>query len=124
MNKAIRVYLLSFYGRAGKRLARRATSRYVVAAADDAAAVETAVRLHAEMISRSALAELANDKNAQVASWTDGIGPGLAPQAPVGTESRAADATAVQWGGSKASHWAQTLSFMFRMVRVASISGR
>ena len=121
MNRAIRVYRLNLYGRTRNRAVPKATSRYVLVAMDDAAALEIAMALHAKIISRAASAELTNDQDAQIASWAAGVAQ--SPASPKG-EGRSPIQADIQWGGSKASHWAQTLSFMFRIARVASISGR
>jgi hypothetical protein len=124
MNRAIRVYRLKLYGRPRDRATPKVTDQYVLAAADDAAALEAAMTLHAKIISRAGSAELTNDQDAQVASWAGGVAQDAQSPASPKAEGRSPTLTDIQRGGSKASHWAQTLSFMFRMVRVASISGR
>ena len=124
MNRAIRIYRLSLYGRTRDRAVPKVTSQYVLAAKDDDDALEAAVTLHARIISRSASAELTNDQDARIAVWAGGVAQDAqAPGSPK-AEGRSPIQADIQWGGSKASHWAQTLSFMFRIVRVASISGR
>jgi hypothetical protein len=124
MNRAIRVYRLNLYGRTRSRAVPKVTSQYVLAAADDDAALEAAVTLHARIISRAPSAELTNDQDARIAVWSGGVAQDAQAPASPRAEGRSPIQADIQWGGSKASHWAQTLSFMFRMVRVASISGR
>ena len=80
--------------------------------------------LHAKIISRAASAELTNDRDARIAARAGGVAQGAQSPASPKAEGRSPIQADIQWGGSKASHWAQTLSFMFRIVRVASISGR
>ena len=124
MNRATRVYRLTLYRRTRNPAGRKAAGQYVLAAGDDGAAIEAAATLHAKIISRAAFVELINDQGGQIASWTGGIAPGGQSVALASAETRSPMPADAQWGGSKASHWAQTLSFMFRMMRVASISGR
>jgi hypothetical protein len=124
MNKAIRVYLLNLYGRTRNWVKRKATVQYVIAATDDGAALEAASALHAKVISRAAFVELMNDRGGQIASWIGGVAQGAQSPASARADACSPAPPDIQWSGSKASHWAQTRSFMFRMVRVASISGR
>jgi hypothetical protein len=124
VNRALRVYQLNLYRPARGRAVRKPTSRYVLVAVDDGAAFETALALHAKVISRAAFAELMNDQDEQAASWNGGVASGVQASGLAKAEARPPSPADIQWGASKVSHWAQTRSLMFRMVRVASISGR
>jgi hypothetical protein len=118
VTRAVRVYQLNLYGPAHGKAVRKSIGQYVLVAADDDAAFQTALALHAKAISQAAFVELTNDEGSQI-SWAGGGAQGV-----LGPEARPLASARVQQGASKASHWAQTRSFMFRIVRVASISGR
>jgi hypothetical protein len=122
VTRAFRVYRLNLYRRTRNRAVRKATSQYVLAAADDAEALEGATALHAKIIARAAFAELINDQGGAVANWAGGVAQDAQTQAAK-AEVRSPLPADIQWGGAKVSHWVQTRSFMLRMVRVTSISG-
>jgi hypothetical protein len=124
VTQALRVYQLNLYGRARGVAGRKAPAQYVLVASDDATAFQVAAALHGKIITRAAFAELINDQGGQAVSWAGGVVQGPQSPASAKAESRSGSPADIQWGGSKASHWAQTRSFMFRIVRVASISGR